>query len=65
VDGGPLNSLWFFLWGSDLFKPDAGPELYFLRQRFFTMLLVPIVIVWGIAAGLVPALRWVIEGFRK
>ena len=33
-------------------------------QKFYTILLLPTVMVWFIAAGLLPALRWVRNGFR-
>jgi len=33
-------------------------------QKFYTILLLPPVIVWLIAVGLLPALRWVRNGFR-
>ena len=34
------------------------------QQRFWTMLLLPLIIVWAVAAGLAPAIRWVRNGFR-
>jgi hypothetical protein len=39
-------------------------SFWLLRQRFWTTLLLPPVIVWAIAGGLVPAIRWVRNGFR-
>jgi hypothetical protein len=33
-------------------------------QKFYTILLLPPVIVWLITAGLIPALKWVRNGFH-
>jgi len=53
--------------GLVLHQVQIGAESFYfwLRQeRFWTTLLLPLVIVWAIAGGLVPAIRWVRNGFR-
>ena len=39
-------------------------SFWLLQERFWTTLLFPPFIVWAIAGGLVPAIRWVRNGFR-
>ena len=45
------------------FTRRLGDELVLHQQNFWTLLLVPLVALFGFAKGLLPAIQWVRRGF--
>lgn len=58
------EGLVFFGWGKNLLSDKESLGLVFRSQRFWSMLLLPIVMIWAIVLLLIPAVRWVWRGFH-